>query len=621
MISSGATVSQVASSLKYDFGVKDPLKLASYLDQAGYGQNDVLSGLLDVFYNGIPSTDSFKMLAQILQGLYQQKQGSITAMLQAAGATTPEGAIRVLNQAGYNLHNIAQILKDAYNVTASTATGLLLDSSYYMQSDVITEIQLVFGGDYVTIYLQYLKSQGYYATGCYERLANVMGIKDPPVIFTYLKDVYSESDALKAVWWNSRDNILLVLKNAYGLNDPVALGRQIKQVPLIREYYGIFEIGSQLQKVFPSINSTLVAKTLQAAGFAVYGGCNDIFSWLRSNEKNGQRDDALAAILGKANPDDLNLMAVHTAEILRYKGYSLEEVASWLKKDDYALVDIIDALDAQWQEQGIVSVLIVLKNQGYSVDELAGGIMAFVGSDDFIFCSAWTYTYLIESGYSMESAAGALLKLGVPVTDLVRIMGEYSIDMAIEKHNPSLRLPAANIATALYMAGKNRPELSLSLVDIARGLNVNASGDFNLFTRKGVLEGMKTVGGKYLEDAIASGQISLPFSGALHDLKLTDGSALSTLRLAGLSAGDAATTLKEAGYGWSDALGILIVAGYSTGDSVSALWNNGYRNAIGADIINLMSNAGKMVVDPGIFGALKLVGTLAYTGFKIGTAR
>jgi hypothetical protein len=284
-------------------------------------------------------------------------------------------------------------------------------------------------------------------------------------------------------------------------------------------------------------------------------------------------------------------------------------------------VDIIDALDAQWQEQGIVSVLIVLKNQGYSVDELAGGIMAFVGSDDFIFCSAWTYTYLIESGYSMESAAGALLKLGVPVTDLVRIMGEYSIDMAIEKHNPSLRLPAANIATALYMAGKNRPELSLSLVDIARGLNVNASGDFNLFTRKGVLEGMKTVGGKYLEDAIASGQISLPFSGALHDLKLTDGSALSTLRLAGLSAGDAATTLKEAGYGWSNALGILIVAGYSTGDSVSALWNNGYRNAIGADIINLMSNAGKMVVDPGIFGALKIVGTLAYTGFKIGTAK
>ncbi|MFZ5642696.1 MAG: chitobiase/beta-hexosaminidase C-terminal domain-containing protein [Bacillota bacterium] len=622
MKNSGAPVTQVACSLKQNFGVSDPLKLATYLDQSGYGQNDVLSGLLDALYQGKSTPEAFRMLTQVLQSLYRQKQDDIAALLQAAGVTTPEAAIPVLNQAGYNLNSIAQILKDVYNVTASGATAALLNSGYYKQSEVGSAVQLVFGGDHITVYLQYLKSQGNDATACYERLTGMMGAKDPSRAFLYLKEVYSEGEALEAVLFYARDDVLLVLKNAYGLSDPVALGSQLKQMPRVRDYYGQYSIASQLRKVFPGVSTAAVAKSLLAAGITVYEG-NGIFTWLRSEEENGQRDDELAAILGSAHPGDLNLKSVHTAEILRYKGYSLEETASWLKKDNYALVDIIDALNAQWQEQGLVAVINVLKKQGCSIDDLAGGLAAFMGlhSDSgFITRCSHAYSYLISAGYSLADTAGAFLKLGVGVTDMVSIMGDYSIGRSIEEHNPTLRLSAADIGIALYTAGKNRPELSLSLVDIAGGLNAHAIDPYNMFTRKAVLEGMKRVGGKYLEDEIASGKIQLPFAINLNDLKVTDGSALCTLRLAGLSIDDAVTTLKEAGYGWSDALGTLLVAGYSTGDSVSALWNSGYRNAIGADIINLMSNAGKMAVDPGIFSAIKAVGQLAYTGFKIGTA-
>lgn len=622
MKSAGAPVTQVACSLKQNFGVNDPLKLATYLDQAGYGQNDVLSGLLDAFYQRTPSAEAFMMLAQILQSLYQQKQGDIAAMLQAAGVTTPAGAIQALNQAGYNLRSIAQVLKDLYNVTAPVATDLLLNSGCYKQSDVGFAVQLVFGGDHITVYLQYLKSQGNDATACYERLTDMMGAKDPSRAFSYLKEVYSEGEALEAVLFYAREDVLLVLKNAYGLSDPVALGGLLKQMPQVRDYYGLHDIVSQLRKVFPGTGSAAVAKSLLASGITVYEG-NGVFTWLRSSEENGQKDDDLAAILGSAHPGDLNLKSVHTAEILRYKGYSLEETASWLKKDDYALVDMIDALNNQWTEQGLAPVINALKKLGYSIDDLAGGLVAFVGlhgNGHFIFRCAHAYSYLISAGYSLADTAGAFLKLGVGVTDMVSIMGDYSIGRSIEEHNPRLRLSATDIATALYTAGKNRPELSLSLVDIARGLNAHAIDPYNMFTRKAVLEAMKTVGGKYLQDVNGIESYRNPFTGTLYDPGLTDGTALCTLRLGGLSVGDAVVTLKEDGYGWADALGVLLVAGYSSGDSVSALWNNGYRNAIGADIIGLMSNAGKMAVDPGVFSAIKAVGQLAYTGFKIGTA-
>ncbi|MGE5404553.1 MAG: hypothetical protein ACM3PP_06405, partial [Candidatus Saccharibacteria bacterium] len=633
---SGYSVTLSIDTLGRQFGINDPEKIAAVLAQAGYSQNEVLQGLMDAFYGGHPTAEAMKTLGGILQKVFNQTNGAVAAILKAAGVTDPSIAITVLHNAGYSLDVIVRALKDIYNAGSGQAINLLTRSGYFQSSEISSQVQSVYGGDYVLLYIQYWQAQGYSAGSCYSAMADRLNITDPAKRFTYLRSAgYSEDDAWTAVKNNTHawhDDWFTILKNAYGCSDPIALAKQFSQIPAFNDYRSTQAFSDCLKRAFPGISIYTAAKALQALGIPGDSKTAEcIWIWLRGNVKN-QRDDQLAGILGSAHPDDLGLNPRTAAEIIKGMGYNLQEAAKIMLDNKYRWEDgmfeslVIYYAPKNYQQSYFDNnnsskfIIMDLKNS-YDIVDLAKGDVAYYDGDH-----GYVYYDLISAGYSVEDATIIIIKTGEgAVADLVPTMVDCSIARANLTGNHSLRLNAVQVADILYNIGVKTPGVSFSLKDIAKGLVDHGpnAGAYAAFTHSDVYDAMKLITGKYLQSIGASAPADVTALYIMREVGLSSDDAATMLAedRVGLSTGSIVKSIFGIGNDWFNAVGMLAGAGYSYSDSIRAIYSNkDYHLIIGISVLSAITTKALTWLDESgnVANIIKAVKQVGNYGFKIG---
>ncbi len=646
--SKGITVDKCYERLQDEMGIKDPAMVLTYLKKAGYTAREAWIAVYEVNHD-YPET--LKKLGKTLQSIYQQSvQDNIVSLLEAAGVTTPSGAIGTLHRSEYPLEEIVRVLKDVYKVSSEQATELLVDKGYFEMMDIGLQVTGIYGGDYNLLTIQYWQSQGFDAKNVYDDIVKTLGIMDHAKVFNYLRLAgYSEEDCWKAVGshWDYKSEVVTILKNVYGNKDPKAIGKQFQDLNLPELNFDMDALINGLNKVFPGISNAMIARALQAAGFPAYedGGRsstgNNLFSWIRKVKT--QRDDELAAVVGYGD-GRIGLYPHQAIEILHGWGYNLDETISWLLKGNYTWEEMFDRLVTYYvvedppvhgthgnprggwgggvrpkYRSGAVSLLATLKGR-YGIDEMARG--DFYHHKTTTFSNVGTSLYykevyydLMDVGYTPREAVSALAKIGTEA--MQGLVGTMYKD-SISRGNQGQCSSAVAIADILYDVAKE-PGIIISLKEIVAGLlqySPDNSRDAS-FSYGDIYNGVKSIAGKRLQEA----KLNMP----------TDTTALSILRDCGLSVRYATAMLEEDGVGlsvgnwftaavglekpWLAAVKLLVEAGYGAEESSRAVGNNNaYKNMMGLNFaIPLLMNFAT------VYGPAGLGITVSKYAYNLGT--
>jgi len=334
-------------------------------------------------------------------------------------------------------------------------------------------------------------------------------------------------------------------------------------------------------------------------------------------------------------------------EILYRKGYSVQDAAAWMLKDNYNLTDIFGTLVEYYVPRGwpppkntypntltpvkigtgryggyfdhtnyVVPVLKALSSE-YDIVDLIKGDEAYNGGQP--------YVDLRDIGYSVRDAAAIVAKVGQwAVPDLIGEMEDDSINRANAFGDQSLRLSAQQIAAVLVYISVTTPGVSFGLTDIVKGLmdaGPNA-GNAAAFTAKDVFEAVKIITGPYLN---AIGSDASTDITALHLMKLAglsaDGAAaIEAAEGVGLSAGQIIMSFTGLSSPWLDAVQNLAAAGFSFSDSISAVYNNSdYHQVIGVTILSQIATfaISKLTESEMVVRAIKTYQRLDKLGFMV----
>jgi|GEM_PF-3092480 len=587
----GAPVADAVRTLQRTYMVSEQLKIASYLARAGYGQTEALGSLVVVHR---PAAADIQLLISILREVYQQDQGGFAAALRVYGAVDAQGAVGVLLRADYTVEDTVRALKDHYNCDAGMVLKAFTSTNhrYFRLNDpqLSAAVKAVFGGDYTLASIQYYRSIGRLVASSLSDLRNEFGIADFQKRVVYLKEAgYPDSEVLLELsgGWEGRENIALVLKNVYGVADPAAIARMLREGPL-KDNYNLYSVASNLQRAFPGIGTAGVALALRDAGYPVGDRKEDynIAGWLRSYAPKVQ-DDAAAAILGSAKPGDLSLDYRYAVDILRQMGYDGIPMATWLRKNNYSPGEIFYGLHGMFSsdpKNAMLNTLKVMRDMGYDIKGLA---LAYNDFYNLVYHQSPGEIAIIDlrrMGYNWPEIVKAVAYAGaVPIEDLpsgVRGAMYYLYVYLREYNYPWENFNIMDIARWTYDGAMEMPpEKRGDIVgQIAKGL-VNARGYFP----EGMYEAMKYVtvrAGTGWQDKLsaADAEILTEFIGLLDDLAgggigggidrgISGPLAINALRSAGLSCDDMCTFLKDDGFSWSSNFAMLVGGGYDPGDA------------------------------------------------------
>lgn len=591
MKNNGVQVADAVKYLKGNYMVSDPLKIARYLAQAGYGQMEALGSLVAVHR---PAAADIQLLISILKEVYQQEQGGFAEALKVYGAADALGAVGVLLRAGYTVEDTARALKDHYN---STAGGVLkafnnTNYRYFRLNDpqLSAAVKAVFGVDYTVAVIQYHRSSGRSVAFSLSSLRYDFGIADLQKRVTCVKEAgYPDGEVLLELSGSSigRDDIALILKNVYGMTDPAAIARSLREGPL-KELYNIHSVAFTLQRAFPGIGTAGVALALRAGGYPVgdHKIQYNIAGWLR-NYAPKVKEDAVAAILGSAKPDDLGLDYKYAVDILRHMGYDGIPMAIWLRKNNYAPGEIYYGLHGMFSTDRINShhnTLKVMRDMGYGLNELA---QAYKGFQELLYHRRPGDLAIIELrrlGYNWPEIVKAVAYAdAIPIEDIPSGVRGAMYYMYVYLRDYGYKWENFNIMDIVRWTYDGAMEMPPSMRgdvvgQIAKGL-VKARGYFP----DGMYEAMKYVAvragtGWQSKLSAADVEVLTEFIGLLDDLVgggigggidrgISGPLAVNALRSAGLSADEMCSMLKSDGFNWSSNFAMLVGGGYDPGEA------------------------------------------------------
>ncbi len=637
----GTDAIKCTEQLVKDFDVKEASKAAGLLAKGGYGKEEVSGALLKVFYNDSLSSEVLTQIDNILNLNYPDTGDNKTRKLLKDGQIKPVSkAIAVLVQAGYSLEEILKALKEVYALSDAQIIDELNALDQFTSDEISVTAQGALGNNFLTMQVRQLKAEPWgSADFIYHELRDRLGIKDPAIIFRYLRYAgFSELETVNTVYSLLWDDIIPVMKTVYDVKNTQDMGKllgrfnkeQLGNMPCDR-------FANHLISAFPGTTSYDVVRALQAFGSRVTG-TDSIETWLRFNSGDGKHDDKLAAILGKNN-DGIGLPARFSTEILKNKGYVIQDTVFWLLECGYTWEEFYAELvhnyapekfPVSYYENNSSSKFIVrdLKDY-YSIYDIIHGEIAYLRS------VLGVLPDLVSGGYTTEQSVYALLWLDkVNVSDLLVGIVDNSIIRAIADNKPSQRLNAISAASMMFdislavaydkqTAGLTDYKV-ITLEDIAACLvKYGPSNGRDKFSDWEVLAAMQAVAEKY----IGLTQIGLPS----REL------ALATLRVAGASPSDAAAMLAAHGVGlstasiiksifgigddWINAVKAMAGAGYSYSDSISAVYNNSsYKTMIGIGMLGNITTWGvkKLSTIANLGAYIKIVQEVAKVGFKIG---
>lgn len=637
----GTSAAQCAEQIIRSLGVKEASEVAELLAKGGYGKEEVSKTLLQKFFNNSLTSETAEQIDRILNTVYQDNVDTKVRQLLNNGQLKPVSqAIKVLLQAGYGLEVVIKALKELYSLTDAQIINELTAKQLFGTDEVSIALQGALSNNYLTMLINEWKGE-VSAESIFGRLRNEVGIKDSAAIFRYLRYAgFSEREVIAAAYSYLWDDIIPVIKSVYNCQSAVELSELL--APYYKEeiiYIGTVRYAYQLRAVFPGITTYDIVKAFKAFGFLPNIATDSIDGWLRSYDKDGKHDDRLASILGKNN-DGLGISTMIAVEILKGKGYVVQDAVYWLLQCGYTWEEFYTLLvayygtythsDNYYENHSTSKSIVIYLKDYYDVRDIARGEYSYWNHSGGVLAD------LISGGYTLEQSVYATLWLGKePATDLVIGLVDNSIARANASHSQSLRLDAVAAASMVYdvslavaydkkVAGLGETNM-VSLLDIATCLVKHGPANRygGSFSDKEVLSAMEVVVAKYNDIS----KLGLP----VREM------ALMTLRLAGASASDGAamlaahrvglstTSILKSTFGlgndWFEAVKLLAGAGYSYSDAISAVYNNSsYKTIIGVGILSTITSSaiGTLSSSTQLSAYIKIGKEAAKLGFKIG---
>lgn len=204
------TATEIVQHIKNKFGKSDPLEITGYFIPLGYTMEDVLTALAKNF-NTLSDMPFMRMLLQVLSEKYsQQPMDQIELILNLFEGNKhtfqhAKDCITMLNNLGFDLEDIAKVLKNHYSMLAFDAGRLLINMKNYgvpfNRSEVIDAVEKVYGESFMRLTVENYRNQSYEAGVVARILDEDYGIDTPEAAARCLKDAgYSMAEVLEGIY-------------------------------------------------------------------------------------------------------------------------------------------------------------------------------------------------------------------------------------------------------------------------------------------------------------------------------------------------------------------------------------------------------------------------------------
>ena len=204
------TATEIVHHIKNKFGKSDPLEITGYLIPFGYTMEDLLTALAKNF-NTLSDMPFMRMLLQVLSEKYSQQPmaqiGLILDLFEGNKHTFQyaKDCIAMLNSLGFNLEDIATVLRNRYSMSAFDAGSLLISMKNYgvpfNRSEVIDAVEKVYGESFMRLTVENYRNQSYEAGVVARILDENYGIDTPEAAARCLKDAgYSMAEVLEGIY-------------------------------------------------------------------------------------------------------------------------------------------------------------------------------------------------------------------------------------------------------------------------------------------------------------------------------------------------------------------------------------------------------------------------------------
>jgi hypothetical protein len=503
MRASGAHVNQTTSTLKDSFAMDDRIKVAEYLSQGGYSENEVLSAFNYVFDKNSSNRQAIESLLMLDDKVFHSKPPNMGAVLSAMGCLNPLGAASLLNKNGYTIKEIAQAIKTSYTVTSFKAIEDMTRAlGSDKQKEIMSTVMAVYGLDPVS-YIQYRKGMGNNAIQAAESLIAFLGATEPEKLASYLAQAkYEEKDVLSAI-----------LKIFYqGAANPDALQMLTK---IMQEIY--------------RQNKAIIETILMAAGISSPEAAINVLY---------QAGYSLDVIVRELK-DSYNLTAGEATDLLIRSGY-------------YQQSDINAKIQAIFGGDIVLVSLQYWMSRGYYASSSFRLLADEMGIKD----SAKRFDYLLKAGYPENDAWEAVIQNARE--DMVYILKEnYKLKEPAKIGKQFKSLPILGIYYGVFnvIPQLQRVFPGIKSIDV---LKVLFAAELNHREIVGWLRGDQENG--LPDDEL----ISILGTAKPDDLGLRTVDAVEIIHGKGYSLKDAAAWLLKDKYTWPDFFGYL-VNNYSPG--------------------------------------------------------
>lgn len=629
-----------ASYLLNLYKISDPVRAAAYMADAGFEKYSVLVGICYAYMRGEKASD-LSIITSIDRDVYKESGEIRRSLLEPCFygyiyaheyQQTPHIYVPVLMAAaGYHVDDIVRVLSDSgpegYGLSFEEALHFLTARSptvlqtCIMQNSTITDLMVSLSKYYETNAVLYvaelLKEAGKSPGTVILWLGNIMQTL-PLAAGTMQEAGYSDKDIIGAL---PADAVPAVLRELYEANTPAAMAKLMKKH--LDDNWAVGEQADSLKEEF-ALSSADTALQLKEAGQEVSvlsdpsGGLSrwmdDIYGWLDRNTPR-QRDDALAAILGSAQPGDLGLSSIWACRFLLSRGYSEAETLQWMGKNKYPIVDILYLLGTGEMDHKL-QILRMAQNHGYSKDELAMGARVIIGG---CVSPGHTISLLDGLGFSLQEIADYYMKLGFDLIDLPLHLLDMQrsispkesgtiVYRALTKTAEEGYLQFDFIPRTGYMVTGGHELESNSLLDAVRAFLHGKDWKKPSYT----VDAVAVTAGLYLQDQNTPWTTGAP----IHLI-----SAIHLLRETGLKVKDAVMIcLDKSIVDWEVALVTLGTAGYNVGDVLDAMFSHDvYKMSLTLTLKSVFSAGFDLVAEPGLLNILKLLAQFAVIGYKMGS--
>lgn len=628
MRSQGDGATAVASILRETFAVSDPVEAAKHM-QGSYFEADVLTALVQTYtpLHSSGTKAAMEMLLKVESKVYK-KSGITVFTLQCLTSTAgndlryvgPDEAVATLTSCGYSADQIIPLLKapptGGYGLDAGSALLKLCPGGEPLAAsiDLIAAVKKAYSVDAIAIAVGLGRKDG--AGTALAWLNRTVG--DIQKEAAYLKDAgYPQMSVLEAIenQFPNAETVFKVLKDVYGVADAAAMLVEVKTFlgAYAKNPQFMYEIIRSLYNVDLKTAVLLVRDVGEVPVYNRRSG-----SWVE--DVVTAKDPGLAAILGSANPGDLELPPEYAVRILSKMGYGLKETTAWMVKDNYAWGDLFKQVMYRFYPGKSDPVQLLRDLKGlYDVADLARGDYGCYGNpDNYVKYYYRVHNDLRAAGYGVSEAAGAVLKMGGgdAVSDVILAWQDAS----------SSKIPAQTMVANLVVVSLNTTGLTLDLTAVGNALlNLGPGRAYPLYSWDDLYNGMYVVADLFNR---ANGTNDDRNIMALHMLYVAGMTAYEAADVeaaegVGLSAGDIIRSVVGFDSPWFEAVENLAQAGYGFKESIEAVWNNeAYHTLIGMSILSSMITSAVSVLQmaPKISAAIKLYQNLDKIGFMINDA-